>query len=248
MNKLLVPFHRPAAHAAHTLNETLDGIAADVRQLLARQEKEAVSAAAPPKAVSDSPAVTQAVGGAGGAPVQAETHGQDARANTAAATDATPPIAGPDAAAGNEPGSGSGVAPVLTEPHRQDARAAITEAADAGPPREGGKAQAVFQRENSPNESSIFEPLNGVGDGSSPPRNPGTSRPRPAVHGPALPEVPDLRPALAALRAALAGQHQATLWALQQVVGLCQSQQQQIERLARDLATLSNRVNQMPPR
>lgn len=250
MNKFLVPFHRPAAHAAHaahTLNEKLDGIAANVRQLLAHQEKEAVSVAAPPKAVS-APAETQAVSGAGVASVPAGTHRQDARTTTTPATDGAPPFTGPDAAAGNEPGSGTGVAPVLTEPHRQAARATTTETTDAGPPVGSGKAQGVFQGGNSPDERSRFEPLIGGGEGPPRPRDPGTSRPRPGVHGSPLPGVPDLRPELAALRAALSGQHQAALWALQQVTGLCRSQQQQIERLQRELDTLTSRVNQIPPR
>ena len=63
---------------------------------------------------------------------------------------------------------------------------------------------------------------------------------------PALPSMPDLGPEVAALTAAMSRQHAATVQALRLMIGLCQSQQQQLERMAREIETLTFRLNRIP--
>lgn len=63
-----------------------------------------------------------------------------------------------------------------------------------------------------------------------------------------LPIVPDLGPELAALTGAIRQQHEASTQTLRQLIGLCQLQSGQIERLNQEVGQLASRMRVMASR
>lgn len=120
----------------------------------------------------------------------------------------------------------------VLEYHFEPARAAaVTASGSAGLVRQSGPPE---------NEPAPARAAPDLMQSSSPPPQI-NDQPVPNIHS--LPPIPDLRPQLTAFVAAIAGQHETTVRAVQQVVDLCAKQQREMQRVHEELRQLSSRLN-----